>query len=178
MKLLISIFNFLYYRYLLKFSTKKYLKAIGVNAKEKVHLYGGIHGMFGSEPWLITIGENVYITSGCRFINHDGGVLILRQREKTLEITKPINIGNNVYLGTNTIVLPGVTVGDNVVVGAGSIITKDLASNAVYAGVPAKFVKSLDDYYEGCLKKSLKLGHLSAIEKDKALRDFYKYIAK
>ncbi|MDR8085751.1 acyltransferase, partial [Acinetobacter baumannii] len=77
----------------------------------------------------------------------------------------PINIGNNVYLGTNTIILPGVSIGNNVIVGAGSLVNKDLADNAVYAGIPAKFIKTLDDYYTKCLKDSLKLGHLSAEHK-------------
>lgn len=174
MRVLKKFFSFFYSRYLLKLAPEKYLHSIGVNAKGKVHIYGGQPGMFGSEPWLITLGNNVHITAGCRFINHDGGVLILRHLEPSLEITKPINIGDNVYLGTNTIILPGVNVGNNVIVGAGSLVNKDLADNAVYAGIPAKFIKTLDDYYAKCLKDSLKLGHLSAEEKDKELKKIYK----
>ncbi|MEN4916790.1 acyltransferase [Acinetobacter pittii] len=174
MRVLKKFFSFFYSRYLLKLAPEKYLHLIGVNVKGKVHIYGGQPGMFGSEPWLITLGNNVHITAGCRFINHDGGVLILRHLEPSLEITKPINIGDNVYLGTNTIILPGVNIGNNVIVGAGSLVNKDLADNAVYAGIPAKFIKTLDDYYAKCLKDSLKLGHLSAEEKDKELKKIYK----
>ncbi|WP_130089317.1 acyltransferase, partial [Escherichia coli] len=75
--------------------------------------------------------------------------------------------GNNVYLGYGCLVLPGVTIGDNVVVGANSVITKDLESNAVYAGVPARKVKSLDEYYLTCEKKALNTKSYSDDDKKK-----------
>lgn len=84
-----------------------------------IHLYG--NPSWGSEPWLITLGNNVHITAGVKFITHDGGTLLFRDRVPDLEITKPIVIGNNVYLGNDVIVLPGVTIGSNVVIGAGAV---------------------------------------------------------
>lgn len=54
---------------------------------------------------------------------------------------KPITIGNNVWIGTRAIIMPGVTIGDGAVIGAGSIVTKDVESNTVVAGVPARFIK-------------------------------------
>ena len=175
MHIFIKIFNFFYSRFLLKHSSQKYLKFVGVNTNGNVYIYGGQPGMFGSEPWLITLGNNVYITAGCRFINHDGGVLVLRHKEPKLEITKPIIIGDNVYLGTNSIILPGVKIGNNVIVGAGSIVTKDLPSDGVYAGSPARFIKSIDEYYQKCLENSLQLGHLPSKEKDTKLKELYQY---
>ena len=152
----------------------KYLKKIGLNfTPGELHLYG--HVDFSTEPWIITIGKNVYITDGCKFITHDGGTLILRQYEPDLEITKPIVVGDNVYFGNNVIVLPGVTIGSNVIVGAGAVVTKDIPDNSVAVGVPAKVIKTMDEYFEKCKKDSLHLGHLKGKEKDKALRKYYHY---
>ena len=69
-----------------------------------------------------------------------------RESHPEWDIIKPINIGNNVYIGTNCIILPGVTIGNNVIIGAGSIVSKDIPSDSVYAGVPARFIKTTDDY--------------------------------
>ena len=77
-----------------------YARSIGVTLGENVHFYGMPSGMFGTEPWLITIGNNVHITSGCAFITHDGGTLILRKEVPDLEWTAPISIGNDVYIGS------------------------------------------------------------------------------
>ncbi len=65
----------------------------------EVHIYGKIK--WGSEPWLITLGKNVHLTNGVEFITHDGGTLLFRKQVPDLEITKPIVVGNNVYIGNN-----------------------------------------------------------------------------
>lgn len=105
---------------------------------------------FGSEPYLIEIGNNVRITKGVSFITHDGGVWVLRNngKLKDADIFRQIKIGNNVHIGINTIIMPGVCIGDNVIIGVGAIVTKDIPSNSIAAGVPAKVIKSLDEYYE------------------------------
>lgn len=150
----------------------RYLKKIGLNfTPGELHIYGNVD--FSTEPWIITIGKNVHITNGCKFLTHDGGVLILRQYEPDLEITKPIIVGDNVYFGNNVIVLPGVTIGSNVVVGAGAVVTKDIPNNSVAAGVPAKVIKTIDEYFEKCKSESLHLGHLKGKEKDRALKKYY-----
>lgn len=110
---------------------------------------------FGSEPYLITIGNNVSITSSY-FVNHDGGVWVFRGEFPTVDVVKPINIKDNVFIGSHCIIMPGVTIGSNVVVGAGSVVTKDLPEDAVYAGVPAKRIKSLADYKSSILENNLK----------------------
>ena len=105
-------------------------------------------GVFGSVPYLITIGKSVEITSGVRFITHDGAVWCLRNDPsyKELDLFGPIKIGNNVFIGNNAIILPGVTIGDNVIVGAGAVVTRDIPSGSVVAGVPARVIRSLDEY--------------------------------
>lgn len=151
----------------------KYARRIGVNIGMNPHFYGPTS--WGTEPWLITIGDNVHITGMCKFINHDGGTLIFRNEIPDLEITKPIVVGNNVYIGEETLILPGVHIGDNCVIGARSVVTKDIPANSVAAGVPCRVIKTREEYLEKLKRESLHLGHLKGKEKDKALREFYHY---
>ena len=165
-----SIYKMLMYR----FKPLKYMKKVGVNFPEgKVHIFGKV--AWGSEPWIITLGENVYITDGVKFITHDGGTLLYRKDIPDLEITKPIVVGNDVYFGNNVIILPGVTIGNNVVIGAGAVVTKDIPDNSLAVGVPAKVIKTADEYLEKLKAESLHLGHLKGKEKDKALKEYYGY---
>lgn len=157
-----------------KLKPMKYMERIGVNfPRGKVHLYGKI--AWGTEPWIITIGNNVHITDGVKFITHDGGTLLYRHMIPDLEITKPIVIGDNVYIGNNVILLPGVTIGNNVVIGAGAVVTRSIPDNSVAVGVPARVIKTADEYLEKLKRESLHLGHLKGQEKDKALMKYYGY---
>lgn len=157
-----------------KLNPSKYIEDyLGIDCADStsVHLYGQID--FGSEPWILSFGQDVYITDGVKFITHDGGTLLFRDKVPDLEITKPITLGDKVYIGNNAILLPGVTVGSYVVIGAGAIVTKDIPSNSVVAGVPAKVIRKADQYFDKLQKESLHFGNLSADEKDYALRKYY-----
>lgn len=98
-----------------------------------------------------------------------------RNQVPDLEITKPIVVGNNVYIGTNAIILLGVTIGNNVVIGAGAVVTKDIPDNSVAVGVPARVIKTADEYLEKLKRESMHLGHLKGQEKDRALMEYYEY---
>ncbi len=139
------------------------------------HLYIYETISWGTEPWMITIGNNVHLTHGVKFITHDGGTLLYRSKIPDLEITKPITVGNNVYIGNNVIILPGVKIGNNVVIGAGAIVSRDIPDNSVVVGIPAKVVKTADEYFEKIKRESLHLGHLKGQEKDKALMKYFGY---
>lgn len=169
LKILVKIFHAIKNRFVIAIDPVGYARSLGVTIGEHVKFYGVAPGMFGTEPWLITIGNNVHIVSGCNFVNHDGGVLILRNKYPDLELTNRINIGNNVYIGINCTILPGVNIGDNVIVGAGSVVARDIPSNSVAAGVPAKVIKSLDQYLEKAKINSLGYGSLNALDKKEAL---------
>ena len=110
-----------------------------------------------------------------KFVTHDGGTLLFRRFVPDLEITKPIVVGDNVYIGTNSIILPGVTIGSNVVIGAGSVVSKDIPDGVVVAGAPARVIKTTDEYFKKIQHESLHLGHLKGEEKDKALKKYYGY---
>ncbi len=161
-------------RVLISIDPVRYARSLGVRMMGNVKFYGAKPGMFGSEPWLITLGDNVHIVGGCSFVTHDGGVLILRKDYPDLEITQPITIGNNVYIAMNCIIMPGVTIGNNVIVGAGSIVTKDVPSDTVVAGVPARKIKSLDEYLVSVQTRSLGFGNLPAAEKSQKLKDYFR----
>nr|WP_270296834.1 acyltransferase [Eggerthella sinensis] len=159
--------------YSIVFGKVRYARRIGVNAGNDLHIYGEV--TWSTEPWLITLGDNVHITNGVKFLTHDGGTLLFRNLVPDLEITKPITLGDNVYLGNNAILLPGVTVGSNVVIGAGAIVSKDIPDNSVAVGVPAKVIKSTDEYLEKLKAESLHIGNLRGQEKDRALMQYYDY---
>lgn len=157
-----------------QFNPIRYAEKIGVNFPlDSLHIYGLIE--WGSEPWLISLGKNVHLTHGVKFITHDGGVLLYRNIVPDLEITKPITVGNNVYVGNDVIILPGVSIGSNVIIGAGAVVSKDIPDNSVAVGVPARVIKTADEYFEKIQRESLHLGHLKGQEKDKALMEYYGY---
>jgi acetyltransferase-like isoleucine patch superfamily enzyme len=109
-------------------------------------------GNFGSEPFLITIGDHCEITDGVIFITHDGGTWVFRENKKFLGSKfGQIKIHDNCFIGLNSIILPNVEIGPNSVVGAGSIVTKNVQANSVYAGNPAKYICSLEEYLNKCL---------------------------
>lgn len=92
-------------------------------------------------PELITIGNNVTITHSTILTHDDSPVISLRRRR-----IAPVVIGSNVFIGFQSLILPGVSIGDNCIIGAGSIVTKDVPSNSIVAGNPARVIKSLTDY--------------------------------
>lgn len=94
-------------------------------------------------PWLITVGDDVTLATGVKLLAHDASTAKIDGVRTRIGI---IEIGNNVFIGCNSIVLPNVRIGDNVVIGAGSVVTKDVPSNSVFAGNPARFIGTFDDY--------------------------------
>lgn len=90
----------------------------------------------------VTIGNNVMIGLNT-LITTVGHPLSPAGRREKLGISEPITIGNDVWIGGNVTILPGVTIGDNVVVAAGAVVTKDVPSNCVVGGIPAKVIKDI-----------------------------------
>ncbi len=122
---------------------------------------------FGSEPYLIKLGNHVRITSGVQLITHDGGLWTLRHMGLLPDADRfgRITIGNNVHIGINAVIMPGVTIGDNVVVGCGAVVTKDIPDGCVVAGVPAKVIETIEEYYEKSRPRSVETKHMSPEEK-------------
>lgn len=104
---------------------------------------------FGTEPYLVEIGNDVRITKGVRFITHDGSLWVVRNLglvPAESDYFGKIKIGNNTNIGWDAIIMPGVTIGQNCIVGAGAVVTKDIPDNSVVVGVPAKVIESVEEY--------------------------------
>lgn len=84
------------------------------------------------------IGPNVSIYTACHPLTPD-------KRNKFIEWAEPVTIGNNVWIGGDVTILPGVTIGDNVVIGAGAVVTKSFPSNIVIGGNPARIIKDINN---------------------------------
>ncbi len=94
----------------------------------------------------ITIGKNTMIAPNCTIVDSDFHALWPaegRLRNPNFEADADVIIGENVWLGMQVIVLKGVTIGDGAVIGAGSVVTRDIPANALAAGVPARVIKTL-----------------------------------
>ena len=92
----------------------------------------------------VTFGNNVFIGPNCGFYTA-GHPVDAEQRNQGLEYAKPIKVGNDVWIGGNVCVMPGVTIGDNVVIGGGSVVVKDIPSGTVAVGNPCKAVRKITE---------------------------------
>lgn len=86
----------------------------------------------------VMIGPNSLITT----VNHP---ISPKARRAHLGIGKPVVIGNDVWIGGNVTILPGITIGNNVIVAAGAVVTKDIPDNCIFGGVPAKFIRAIEN---------------------------------
>lgn len=121
-----------------------------------------------SEAKMISIGDHVTITQGVVLIAHDGGPWVLRHKYPRYGVPGPITIHSNCFIGINAIILPDVSIGPNSIIAAGAVVTKDVPANTVVAGVPARIIKTLDEYEQELLKKPA-FGYYNSIE------DIYKF---
>lgn len=152
-----------------------YARKLGVRVGQNCRLLCNVRQCFGNEPYLIKIGDHVEICDSVRFMPHDGGAWIHRVEggNPNCALYGPIKVGNNVFIGIHSIILPGVTIGDNVVIGAGAVVSRDLPSNGVYGGVPARLINPIDRYIEKIKGSSINILHLSAKEKELFFKSNY-----
>lgn len=98
----------------------------------------------------VTIGDNCFITRNVVILNHTdtglGGPCHLYVAYGGGRISKDVTIGNNVFIGVNSVVLPGITIGDNSIIGALSLVNRDVPPNSVYAGIPIRRRQSLPEF--------------------------------
>ncbi|MDR6878654.1 acyltransferase [Bacillus sp. 3255] len=135
-----------------------------------------------SHCWLIKIGNNVTIAPQAYLLAHDASTKSIINYTKLGSIT----IEDNVFIGARALIMPGVTIGKNSIIGAGSIVTKSIPADSVAVGNPAKVVATLQDYVNktdillGNSKKydqrfTIK-GKISDLDKDKMYRDLMEEI--
>lgn len=131
---------------------------VGYEVDKSFGLFPPIYTDFGKN---IKIGKNVFVNSGCCFQDQGGiefgdGCLIghqvviatlnhdLSPNSRGSMTPAKVTLGKNLWVGAHATILPGVTVGDNAVIAAGAVVTKDVPANTVAAGVPAKIIKTID----------------------------------
>lgn len=140
------------------------LKGIKVG-KGTIFYHPGRTTIDASRPCLLEIGEYCKITSGVIILTHDYSRSVLRRTHgELLGEGKKTVIGNNVFIGMNSIILMGSEIGSNVIVGAGSVVSGKIPDNVVVAGNPAKVIRTIDEHYEIRKKKSLQEAVGYAIE--------------
>lgn len=109
------------------------------------------HPRFASEPYLVQFGDNNRVSFGVSFLTHDGGRWVLDNlypEEKPFLKFGRIKIGNNNFIGANSIINPDVEIGDNCIIAACSVVTKNIPSGEVWGGIPAHYIMSIEDYYK------------------------------
>jgi acetyltransferase-like isoleucine patch superfamily enzyme len=133
----------IYRVYLKRASDKKkvaYWRKLGMKIGNNCHLNTM---SFSTEPYLIEIGDHVAISAGTDLVTHDGAVWCFREEQDDLDIFGRIVIGNNVFIGINCTILPNTTIGDNCIVGAGSVLRGKYPENSVIVGNPAQVVMKM-----------------------------------
>ena len=130
---------------------------IGQQIHESTTIFTPFHTNFGRH---IQLGKNVFINHACTFLDL-GGIIVeddvligpkvslitenhpVNPKERKILVLKSVTVKRNAWIGANSTILPGVTIGENSVVAAGSVVTRDVPANTVVAGVPAKIVKTI-----------------------------------
>lgn len=129
---------------------------------------------FSTEPYLIEIGNRVRIASGTHFITHDGSIMCFRD-ELNGGLFGRIKIGNNVFIGMNCIILLNTTIGDNCIIGAGSVVRGQFPDNSVIVGNPAKVVSNttIQKIFFRNNPGFIKTNNLTESEKDRVVKKHF-----
>ena len=137
------------------------LKQILGTYNERVVIQHGVHFDFGFNTHFlgmayvtfgvtfldtspITIGDMCFIAPGV-ILTRAGHPVVAEQRDQGIETSKPITIGNSVWIGAHATICGGVTIGDHAVIGAGAVVLRDVPENTIVAGVPAKKIRPITD---------------------------------
>ena len=150
-----------YFLYVIRFrgDNVAFLRHLGVKIGSHCLISTSINN-FGTEPWLVEIGDDVSITDDVIFLTHDGSSRLFRKKLPNMNGKYgnrfgPIQIHNNCFIGVHTIIMPGVCIGPDSIVGSGSIVTKNVPADTVVAGNPARVICTLEEYIERYRQKSI-----------------------
>lgn len=144
-------------------SDEEYARRLGVKIGK--HCYISTR-RFPAEAYLITIGDYVRIAPNTMFFTH-GGLWSVRKKynDQTLDYFGKITIGDYTYIGEGCMIMPGVKIGANVIVGAGSVVTKSIPDGCMVAGNPIRIIGNTESFYYRIKKMDVKTAGLSYDEK-------------
>lgn len=124
---------------------------------------------WSSEPYLITIGNHVQLTHGVSLHTHGGGNAV-RRHISDFDVFGKIEIKDGAYIGACSQIMPGVTVGENAIVAAGSVVTVSVPDNCVVGGVPARYICTVEEYIARNVQYNIHTHGKSAAEKKAILQ--------
>lgn len=144
-------------------SRQKLMKKMFAEIGENCYIESPFYSNFGGKH--IHFGKNIYCNFGCTFVDDThiyvgdytmfgpnvtiataGHPILPELRQKGYQYNAPVHIGKNCWIGAGVLIMPGITIGDNIVIGAGSIVTKDLPSNVVAVGNPCKILREINEH--------------------------------
>jgi acetyltransferase-like isoleucine patch superfamily enzyme len=140
----------------------QYFRGQGVEIGANVEIFGAKLFTFGSEPYLVSIGNDVTISHDVDFITHDGGLRVVRAKYPNAYLYGRIEVADNCFLGAHCVLLPGARVGVGCVIGTGSVVAGEIPPGVVAVGTPARPIKSVDDYVQGKRHLWIDTGGLTA----------------
>jgi len=126
------------------YSPEKYARHIGVNIGKNCLISTR---NWSSEPYLITIGNHVQVTHGVSIHTHGGGNAI-RKTHPNFDVFGKVVIEDWAYIGAHSQIMPGVTIGEGALVAAGSVVTKSVPPHTAVGGNPARYICTVEEYYE------------------------------
>lgn len=160
-----KIINFLFYLFA---NSETYARHLGVKIGKGCFI---ATKSFTTEPYLIEIGDYVRVAPRTAFFTH-GGVWSIRKmyHDPNIDTFGKISIGDYSYIGDNCMIMPGVKIGKNCIVGGGSVVTRSVPDGVMVAGNPARFIGYTNDFYERVKSNTaLCCKGMSATEKKKYL---------
>ena len=148
------LFRKVYQYYLKKKKPLAYAQKIGVDIGQGCKLIGSPN--WGSEPWLISLGNRTEVSFNVTFITHDGSTWVFRNQERYQDVLRfgRIKVGDNCFIGANSTIMPGVTIGDGSIIAVGAVVTKDVPAGEIWGGVPAKYITTVTEFAEKCLRET------------------------
>lgn len=126
------------------------LRSCGIRVGDGVRFRYPSHTLIDTtRPCLVEIGNNVDINDNFTILTHDFGTFVFREcYHDFVNSSGKVTIGSNIVFGRDVTILKGVSIGDNCIIGLGSVVSKSIPSDSVAVGVPAKVICSLEDYYK------------------------------
>lgn len=148
--------------------------------KHKIFYHVGEHcyycpNLLPAEPFLVCLHDNVAISAGVRLITHSVANIVFNYQENTKDYYcrfGKIEIHNNVYIGADAVINFGVTIGENCIVAAGAVVTKDVEPGSVVAGIPARKIGNYEDVKKNTLEFSRDIGDVGM---DKTVANLMKH---
>jgi acetyltransferase-like isoleucine patch superfamily enzyme len=141
-----------------------FLRKKGVTIGDGTTFYGRVSIDY-TRPCLVEIGRNCSLVDGVILLTHGSDwAVLLKKYGQVISSSGKVILKDNVFVGTNTLILKGVTIGENTIIGAGSVVTHDIPANCVAAGNPCRVIMSLDEYYEKRKKAYIEEAKAYALE--------------